>query len=68
MLSIGGNRLGVLRIGREQRNAAFEMAKGNIPVGRFYASYSGDCTYELNSSRIKIVFIRKKSYIIRKNH
>ena len=26
------------------------MARGNIPVGRFYASYPSDCTYELNSS------------------
>ena len=25
------------------------MAKGNIPVGLFYASYPSDCTYELNS-------------------
>ena len=23
----------------------------NIPVGRFYASYPSDCTYELNSSK-----------------
>ncbi len=26
------------------------MATGNIPVGRFYASYPSDCTYQLNSS------------------
>jgi len=26
------------------------MAKRNIPVGLFYASYNSDCTYELNSS------------------
>ena len=25
------------------------MAKRNIPVGLFYASYNSDCTYELNS-------------------
>ena len=25
------------------------MAKGNIPVGLFYASYPSDCTYKLNS-------------------
>jgi len=28
------------------------MAKRNIPVGLFYASYNSDCTYELNSSLI----------------
>ena len=28
------------------------MARENIPVGRFYATYSGDCTYELNSRLI----------------
>ena len=26
------------------------MARENIPVGLFYASYPSDCTYELNSS------------------
>ena len=26
------------------------MAKRNIPVDLFYASYTCDCTYELNSS------------------
>ena len=25
------------------------MAKRNIPVGLFYASYNSDCTYKLNS-------------------
>ena len=28
------------------------MARENIPVGRFYASYPSDCTYKLNS-RVK---------------
>ena len=28
------------------------MAKRNIPVDRFYASYNSDCTYELNSRLI----------------
>ena len=28
------------------------MARENIPVGRFYASYPSDCTYQLNSSLI----------------
>ena len=32
------------------------MAKRNIPVDLFYASYNSDCTYELNSR----LFIRKK--------
>ena len=27
------------------------MAKRNIPVDLFYASYNSDCTYELNSRR-----------------
>ena len=29
------------------------MAKRNIPVDLFYASYNSDCTYELNSSRLE---------------
>ncbi len=28
------------------------MAKRNIPVDLFYASDTGDCTYELNSRRV----------------
>ena len=28
------------------------MARENIPVGLFYASYPSDCTYQLNSSTI----------------
>ena len=33
--------------------SAFERATGNIPVGRFYASYPSDCTYKVNSGNIK---------------
>ena len=29
------------------------MAKRNIPVDLFYASYNSDCTYELNSRKKK---------------
>ena len=28
------------------------MAKRNIPVDLFYASYNSDCTYELNSRTV----------------
>ena len=28
------------------------MARENIPVGLFYASYPSDCTYQLNSRKI----------------
>ena len=31
------------------------MAKRNIPVGLFYASYNSDCNYELNSRVILTV-------------
>ena len=31
------------------------MAKGNIPVGLFYASYPKDCTYKLNSSSFSLL-------------
>ena len=34
------------------------MAKRNIPVDLFYASDTGDCTYELNSSIIEISYLR----------
>ena len=34
------------------------MARGNIPVGLFSASYPSDCTYELNSSLIRRPVIR----------
>ena len=29
------------------------MAKRNIPVDLFYASYNSDCTYELNSRALE---------------
>ena len=29
------------------------MAKRNIPVGLFYASYNSNCTYELNSRTVE---------------
>jgi len=38
------------------------MAKRNIPVDLFYASYTCDCTYELNSSTI--VFVHNIRYVI----
>ncbi len=39
------------------------MAKGNIPVGRFYATYPSDCTYKLNSRFIS--FVRRVKGILR---
>ena len=36
------------------------MAKGNIPVGLFYASYPSDCTYELNSRKKEKLLNRAK--------
>jgi len=38
------------------------MAKRNIPVGLFYASYNSDCTYKLNSSFLSVD--AKRSYCI----
>ena len=36
------------------------MARGNIPVGRFYASYPSDCTYKLNSRSTEYTIVIEK--------